>query len=413
MYDLKSVGKCAKEMALYTRLLSSEAKNEVLITCADSLEANTAYILEENAKDIAAADSSREAFNDRLLLTPQRIAAMAEGMRKVARENDPTGETLYMKTLPNGLTVGEKRVSIGVVGLIYEARPNVTTDSFALCFKAGNACILRGGSEAINSNTALVEILQEAIRELQHPPQIIQLITDTSRETAREFMRLNKYVDVLIPRGGAGLIASTVENSTIPVIETGTGNCHIYVDESADISKAVPLILNAKTQRPSVCNACEKLLIHRALAMDFLPRICRELSDVGVEIHGDDNVCAAFDKAILAQEEDWHTEFLSLIIGIKIVENFEEAVAHIAKYSSGHTEAILTESYARAHEFIEIVDSAAVFVNASTRFTDGEELGLGAEVGISTQKLHARGPMGLTALTTTKFFALGNGQIRN
>ncbi|MCL2224227.1 MAG: glutamate-5-semialdehyde dehydrogenase [Defluviitaleaceae bacterium] len=412
MYDLEKIGTEAKKMAAYVRRLSAVEKNAALMTCADKLEENTAYILEENAKDMANADPSRGAFNDRLKLTAERVKAMAEGIRKVARQDDPTGETLYMKTLPNGLQVGEKRVPIGVVGMIYEARPNVTTDSFALCFKSGNACVLRGSKEAINSNIALIKILQDALAAQNHPRETVQLIEDTSRETARQFMRLNKHIDVLIPRGGAGLIQSTVENSTIPVIETGVGNCHIFVDESADLDKAVKIILNAKTQRPSVCNACEKLLIHSKIADKFLPQICDALHGAGVEIRGCDAVCKAFAHAKPATAEDWHTEFLDLIIGVKIVEDLHAAIAHISEYSSGHTEAILTENYTNANAFIDLVDSAAVFVNASTRFTDGEEFGLGAEVGISTQKLHTRGPMGLKALTTTKFFALGRGQVR-
>ncbi|MCL1885125.1 MAG: glutamate-5-semialdehyde dehydrogenase [Defluviitaleaceae bacterium] len=412
MYDLTTIGKNAKKASVHVRGLSAGEKNSALLACAMGIEENADSIISENAKDMANADPSRGAFNDRLLLNKQRVLAMANGLRKVASQDDPTGEVIYMKTMPNGLKIGEKRVPIGVVGMIYEARPNVTTDSFALCFKSGNTCVLRGSKEAIHSNTVLVKILQEILHELGHPREIVQLIEDTSREVAREFMRLNKYIDVLIPRGNAGLIASAIENSTIPVIETGVGNCHIFVDESADLAKAVPLILNAKTQRPSVCNACEKLLIHKNIAGKFLPEICAALSDYNVEIRGDKAVCTAFPSAKPATEDDWHTEFLDLIIAIKVVDDFNAATEHIAEYSSSHTDAILTESYANAEKFVEQVDSAAVFVNASTRFTDGEEFGLGAEMGISTQKLHARGPMGLTALTTKKFFALGNGQIR-
>jgi glutamate-5-semialdehyde dehydrogenase len=301
---------------------------------------------------------------------------------------------------------------MGVVGMIYEARPNVTVDSFGLCFKAGNSSILRGGSEALHSNMALVEVLQSTLEKAGHPRNVVQLISDPSRELARQFMGLNQYVDVLIPRGGAGLIKSTVENSTIPVIETGVGNCHIFVDASAGLERAVDIIINAKTQRPSVCNACEKLLIHRKIEDTFVPVICKALAESGVEIRGDEAVRGLFPAAKPAAEEDWYTEYLDLIIGVKVVEGFDEAVSHISRYSSGHTEAILTESYANAQRFAAEVDSAAVFVNASTRFTDGEEFGLGAEIGISTQKLHARGPMGLKALTTTKFVAFGNGQIR-
>ncbi|MDR0272593.1 MAG: glutamate-5-semialdehyde dehydrogenase [Clostridiales bacterium] len=412
MYDLETMGKEAKAMSVYVRKLSTNQKNEILFACAKKLEENAKKILPENKKDMDKTDPSRTAFNDRLLLNESRIAGMAEGIRKVARHDDPTGETLYMKTLPNGLKVGEKRVPIGVIALIYEGRPNVTTDSFALIFKAGNACVLRGSKEAINSNIALVKILQETLEQLGHPRKIIQLVEDTSRETAAKLMKMDKYIDVLIPRGGAGLIASAVQNSTIPVIATGVGNCHIYVDEFADLEKAIPLIVNAKTQRPGVCNACEKLLIHRKIAEDFTPVICRALHKAKVEIRGDEFVRKNFDQAKPATEEDWDTEYLDMIIGIKVVENFDDAVSHIGKYSTGHSDAILTENYNNANAFTELVDSAAVYVNASTRFTDGEEFGLGAEVGISTQKLHARGPMGLTALTSTKFIIFGNGQIR-
>ena len=416
--DLKQIGEMAKEMARFTGRLASSQKNDILLTCADSLVKNCEYILEENSRDMANTDPARQAFNDRLKLNKDRISSIAAGLRKVASLDDPVGEVLYMKTLPNGLQIGERRVPIGVVGMIYEARPNVTVDSFGLCFKAGNSCILRGGSEALYSNMALVKVLQDTLESCKIPRQVVQFITDPSRKIARQFMGLDQYVDVLIPRGGSGLIKSTVENSTIPVIETGVGNCHIFVDESADLEKALDIIINAKTQRPSVCNACEKLLIHKNLAKSFLPKICKALADNGVKIHGDDKVCALIraDKinSIIqpATKEDWHTEYLDLIIGIKIVEDLEDAISHISKYSSGHTEAILTESYTNAQRFTAEIDSAAVFVNASTRFTDGEEFGLGAEIGISTQKLHARGPMGLKALTTTKFIAFGSGQIR-
>ncbi|MCL1878598.1 MAG: glutamate-5-semialdehyde dehydrogenase [Defluviitaleaceae bacterium] len=409
---LKRIGENAKEAAGYVRRLSAPEKNRILAACANELEKNAAIIIGENKKDMAAADPSRRAFNDRLMLNEQRIAGLAEGMRKVARREDPTGEVLYMKTMPNGLKVGEKRVPLGVVGMIYEARPNVTTDSFALCLKAGNACVLRGSKEAINSNKAIVKILQNTLAALKHPPKIVQLIEDTSRETARDFMRLNEYLDVLIPRGNAGLIQSAVENATVPVIQTGIGNCHIFVDESADLAKALPLIINAKTQRPSVCNAAEKLLIHKNIAKDFLPKICNSLAAAGVKIRGCGKTCSLYAGGRLASEEDWYEEFLDLVIGIKVVDDITAAIAHISKYSSGHTDCILTESYKNANDFIELVDSAAVFVNASTRFTDGEEFGLGAEMGISTQKLHVRGPMGLTALTTTKFFVMGEGQVR-
>ena len=401
---LKQIGKEAKIQAKYVSRLGSAEKNTVLLACANALEANVDYILKENLKDLQNIDPARKAFSDRLMLDSKRVSAMAEGLRKVSRLDDPSQEVLYMKTLANGLQVGEQRVPIGVVGMIYEARPNVTADCFGLCFKSGNSCILRGGSEAFNSNLALVAVLQNKLQELGHPKTLLQYISDPSREVAKQFMGLREYVDVLIPRGGAGLIQSVVENSTIPVIETGVGNCHIFVDESANLEKAIDIVINAKTQRPSVCNACEKLLVHKNIAESFLPRICKTLTDYKVEIRG--------DGGIPATEEDWHTEYLDLTIAIKVVDGLNEAISHISEYSSGHTEAILTESYQNARRFVAEVDSAAVFVNASTRFTDGEEFGLGAEIGISTQKLHARGPMGLKALTTTKFVVFGSGQIR-
>ncbi|MCL2616673.1 MAG: glutamate-5-semialdehyde dehydrogenase [Defluviitaleaceae bacterium] len=412
MFDLEKMGQSAKAMAKYVSRLPGPDKNAALLACADAIEARAAYILEQNQQDMASADPARSAFNDRLALNPKRVASMAEGLRKVAKLEDPIGETLYMKTLPNGLQIGERRAPLGVIGIIYEARPNVTADSFGLCFKAGNSSILRGGSEAIHSNTAIVSVLQDALEAAGHPRQVVQLITDTSREVARALMGLRQYVDVLIPRGGSDLIGSVVQNSTIPVIETGVGNCHIFVDESADLAKAVSIVLNAKTQRPSVCNACEKLLVHRAIAETFLPEVCTALAEHGVAIRGDNETLTAHPAATAATAEDWHTEFLDLVIGIKVVDNLEEAIDHISLHSTGHSEAILTLSYTNAQRFTAEVDSAAVYVNASTRFTDGEEFGLGAEIGISTQKLHARGPMGLKALTTTKFVILGDGQIR-
>ncbi|MCL2565864.1 MAG: glutamate-5-semialdehyde dehydrogenase [Defluviitaleaceae bacterium] len=412
MINLEKMGQKAKEMSKYTGRLDVQTKNEALLTCAEALEAQADYILAENKKDMDNADPSRGSFNDRLLLTPPRISAMAEGLRKVSRLDDPAGEVLYMKTLTNGLQIGEQRVPLGVIGMIYEARPNVTVDAFGLCFKAGNSCILRGGSEAICSNIALVSVLQGALEAANHPREVVQFISDTSREVAKDFMKLNKYVDVLIPRGSASLINSTVEHSKIPVIETGVGNCHIYVDDTADLDKAVKIIINAKTQRISVCNACEKLLVHKALADTFLTVICKALSDAGVEIRGDSLVCNAFPKALPAAEGDWYEEYLDMIIGIKVVNGLDEAIAHINHYSSGHSDVILTEGYRAAKHFVAEIDSAAVYVNASSRFTDGEEFGLGAEIGISTGKLHARGPMGLKALTTTKFIVFGNGQVR-
>ena len=412
MFNLEKIGQDAKAMARYVAKLPSQAKADALMACADALEARCEYILQENQRDMARVNPERAAFNDRLMLNEQRVAAMAQGLRKVAQMDDPVNEILYMKTLPNGLQVGERRAPMGVVGMIYEARPNVTADSFGLCFKAGNSSILRGSSEAICSNAALVEILQDALEALGHPRAIVQLITDTSREVAHEFMKMRQYVDVLIPRGGAQLIKSTVENSTIPVIETGVGNCHIFVDATADLENAVDIVVNAKTQRPTVCNACEKLLVHAAVADKFIPMVCTVLTEKGVAIRGDEYVQKMFSAATAATPEDWDLEYLNLTLGIKVVVDFDAAIEHIGEYSSGHSDAILTNDYTNAQRFTAEVDSAAVYVNASTRFTDGEQFGFGAEIGISTQKLHARGPMGLKALTTTKFVILGNGQVR-
>ena len=354
----------------------------------------------------------KESLVDRLSLSEERIEGMAEGLRQVVGLEDPVGEVISMKTLPNGLQVGQRRVPMGVIGIIYESRPNVTADAFALCFKTGNAVMLRGGSDAIHSNTAIVKVIRSALAQKGLPEDAIQLLSDTSRETAREFMRLNEYIDVLIPRGGAGLIRTVVETSTVPVIETGTGNCHVYVDESADIDMAVAIIVNAKTQRLGVCNACESLVIHEGVAKEALPAICRALYEHGVEIRGDERARQYDDNMTAATEEDFGTEYLDKIISVKVADNIEEAITHINHYNTGHSESIITKDYANAMRFVNDVDAAAVYVNASTRFTDGFEFGFGAEIGISTQKLHARGPMGLLALTSTKYVILGNGQIR-
>ncbi|MBQ1240391.1 MAG: glutamate-5-semialdehyde dehydrogenase, partial [Lachnospiraceae bacterium] len=319
---------------------------------------------------------------------------------------------ISMKQRPNGMMVGQKRVPLGVIGIIYEARPNVTADAFALCFKTGNAVILRGGSDAIHSNQAIVDVIRDGLRKCGIPEDAIQLLSDTSRETATEFMRLNGYLDVLIPRGGAGLIRSVVQNSTVPVIETGTGNCHIYVDETADFDMALDILFNAKTQRIGVCNACESTLIHRSIAKDFLPMMKKRLDEKQVEIRADEEACAIIPEFVKATEEDWGTEYLDYIMSCKIVDSVDEAIDHINKYNTGHSEAIITSDYDNAQKFLNEVDAAAVYVNASTRFTDGFEFGFGAEIGISTQKLHARGPMGLLALTSTKYIIYGNGQIR-
>lgn len=414
MNYLIEIGKKAKEAYGIIGLLGTTEKNNILNQCAKQLINNTFNIIEENKKDLEHAINLgvKGALIDRLTLNEGRIKSMAEGIIQIANLDDPIGEMVLMKTLPNGLVVGQKRVAMGVIGMIYEARPNVTADAFALCFKAGSAVILRGGKEAINSNKIITQIFANVLKQNNLPQESIQLIEDTSRETAVNFMKLNRYVDVLIPRGGAGLIQSAIENSTIPVIETGTGNCHIFVDETANFDKAIKVIINAKVQRPGVCNSCEKLLIHKSIANKFLPLICEELYKYNVEIRGDKEVCKIIPSATLAIEEDWGLEYLDYIIGIKIVDGIEEAINHIKKYSSGHSEVILTESYSNSQIFLQYVDSAVVYVNASTRFTDGSQFGFGAELGISTQKLHARGPMGLKELTTTKYIVYGNGQIR-
>ena len=337
---------------------------------------------------------------------------MAEGLRQIAALDDPVGEILYMKTRPNGLRIGQKRVPLGVVGIIYESRPNVTADAFGLCFKTGNAAILRGGSDAIHSNQAIVRAIKSGLRKEKLCQDVILLVEDTSREVAGEMMKMHGGIDVLIPRGGAGLIANVVENSTVPVIETGTGNCHVYVDASADIRMAADIVENAKTQRLGVCNACESLVIHSDIAPEALPQIVDRLKAHDVEIRGDERARAISEEIIPAAEEDWGTEYLDAIISVKIVDSIDEAIAHINKYNTGHSESIVTKDYNNALKFQDEIDAAAVYVNASTRFTDGFEFGFGAEIGISTQKLHARGPMGLTALTTTKYVIFGNGQIR-
>lgn len=349
---------------------------------------------------------------DRLSLNERRIQAMAEGLLEVAALEDPVGEVLSMKPRPNGLLIGQKRVPLGVVGIIYEARPNVTADAFGLCFKTGNAVILKGGSDALKSNQAIVSCLQEGLRTAGLWEDSVQLIESTDRESARAFMRMNQYLDVLIPRGGAGLIRTVVENSTVPVIETGTGNCHIFVDESAQFSMALEIIDNAKTQRIGVCNACESLVVHRKIAREFLPLLKEALEKKQVEIRADKEACKIVPEFLPATEEDWGKEYLDYIISIKLVDSLEEAIRHINRYNTKHSEAIITSDYANAQKFLDEIDAAAVYVNASTRFTDGYEFGFGAEIGISTQKLHARGPMGLQALTTTKYIIYGNGQIR-
>lgn len=411
---LEQIGEKAKQAEAVLRTLSANQKNKVLTTAADYLVANMKMLLEANHRDIELAKEKGMApgLVDRLLLTEARIAQMAEGLRQIAELEDPIGEVLSMKPRPNGLLIGQKRVPLGVIGIIYESRPNVTADAFGLCFKAGNVVILRGGKDAIHSNHAITMTLQEALVKCQLSQDAIQLITDTSHETAAEFMKLNQYVDVLIPRGGAGLIRTVVEQATVPVIETGTGNCHIYVDESADLAMAVDIIFNAKTQRIGVCNACESLVVHEKVKDALLPKLAERLAEKQVELRGDEQSCEACGSILPANEEDWGMEYLDYILSVKTVASIDEAIAHINRYNTGHSEAIITKDYDNSRRFLDEIDAAAVYVNASTRFTDGFEFGFGGEIGISTQKLHARGPMGLKELTSTKYIIYGNGQIR-
>ena len=411
---MEKLGKRAVSAKETVAFLNVIQRQEGLILAADALAAQQAYIIEENQKDIMLARKNKmtEPLIDRLLLNENRIRKMAEGLREIAALPDILGEIISMKTRPNGLQIGEKRVPLGVVGIIYEARPNVTADAFGLCFKTGNVAVLKGGSAAAHSCRAIAEVIRGALAKKGMEPDALILVEDTNREAALEMMRMKDYLDVLIPRGGASLIASVVENSTVPVIETGTGNCHIYVDEFADIRMAAEIIENAKTQRLGVCNACESLVIHEKIAEEVLPVICDRLLKKGVEIRGDEAARQIDERITWAQESDWGQEYLDAIISVKIVPAICDAVRHINKWNTGHSEAIITKDYANALYFQERVDAAAVYVNASTRFTDGNEFGFGAEIGISTQKLHARGPMGQEALTTKKYVIFGNGQIR-
>ncbi len=411
---LEQMGQKAKQAATVLNCMGQTKKNEALQAVAKALLENNKTIMEANAIDVENAKSAgvSDAMIDRLRLTKERLEGMAEGLEQIIALNDPVGEVIHMETRPNGLQIGQKRVPLGVIGIIYESRPNVTADAFGLCFKTGNAVILRGGSDAIHSNMAIVKVIQEALTNTKVPADAIQLLEDTSRETAKQMMRLEEYIDVLIPRGGAGLIHAVVQDSTIPVIETGTGNCHIYVDEFADLNMAVDIIFNAKTQRLGVCNACESLVIHEKVIDKVLPMIKEKLDEKEVELRGDERAVCAVGTIREAVEEDWGTEYLAAILSVKTVSSIEEAIAHINKYNTKHSEAIITKDYDNAMKFLNEIDAAAVYVNASTRFTDGFEFGFGAEIGISTQKLHARGPMGLLALTTTKYIIFGNGQIR-
>lgn len=413
---LDNLGSRAKIVSRLLAVVGPARKNDALLSMADTLEAQSAAILAANRQDVEAARAAGmiPSMVDRLSLSEERIHAMSDGIRQVAALTDPVGEVVEGYRRPNGLRIQKLRVPLGVIGIIYEARPNVTADAAALCLKAGNAVILRGGKEAIRSNMAIVAALREGIHAMGIPSDSIQLVEDTSRETAQQLMRMNDYIDVLIPRGGAGLIRSVVQNATVPVIQTGVGNCHIYVDESANIPMARDIVVNAKASRPSVCNAAETLLVHAAIAQEALPEIAAALREKKVRLR-----CCARAAEILrgfpveaASEEDWSTEYLDYILAVRVVDSLNEAIAHIATYSTGHSECIVTDSQSAADRFTASVDAAAVYVNASTRFTDGGEFGMGAEIGISTQKLHARGPMGLRELTSFKYVVYGNGQIR-
>ncbi len=413
MKSLEELCRTAAQAKYEVQKLCAEEKNRALEAVAEALIANQETILKENAMDIRNGQEKgmHSGLLDRLRLSEDRIKAMAQGLLQIAALPDPVGEVLERFERPNGLVIEKRRVPLGVIGIIYESRPNVTADAFGLCFKSGNAVILKGGSDAIHSNRAIAEVIRKALAGSGADREAIQLIETTDRSATREFMRMKEYVDVLIPRGGAGLIRSVVENSTIPVIETGTGNCHIYVDEYADLTRAVPIILNAKTQRIGVCNACESLVIHEAVREAFLPELAKALKEKNVEIRGDEAACEVIDCQP-AMREDYGKEYLDYMISIKTVQSLEEAIAHINRYNTGHSDAILSENEENICRFLNEVDSACAYANASTRFTDGFEFGFGAEIGISTQKLHARGPMGLKELTSYKYVIRGNGQVR-
>lgn len=415
MSGVKEKVTAARQASFVIAGASTELKNKTLSKVAEELKKQEEKILAANKKDLdnlKQKDNYSKAFYDRLLLNSERIEAMGEGLNDIVSLPDPVGEIESMSKNPDGLVVGKMRTPLGVVGIIYEARPNVTVDAFALALKSGNAVVLRGSSEALNSNKAMVEVIRESLENSGLPADCVVLIEDTDRAAAREMMTMDKYIDVLIPRGGHALIRAVIENSTVPVIQTGAGNCHTYIDESADIDSAISIAVNAKVQRPGVCNAMETLLVNKNIAESFLPKVLKELSEKNVEIRGCE-VTRKYSASVLpATEEDWETEYLDLILAVKVVHNMQEAVDHINKYGTGHSEAIITSDYQRSMDFLKKVDAAAVYVNASTRFTDGFVFGLGAEMGISTQKLHARGPMGLKALTSLKFIIFGEGQVR-
>lgn len=414
MTNLEKQAALAKKAATRLYMISGDERNKALTAMADALISHSAEILAANEIDMknAAQKGVRTTMLDRLKLTEQRIADMATGIREIVNLEDPIGSTDKTVKRPNGLQIGERRVPIGVVGVIYEARPNVTADAAALTLKTANAALLRGGSEAINSNMKIAQVLSDAATEAGMPEGVISLVADTDRKSAQEMMRLNKYIDVLIPRGGAGLIKTVVENATVPVIETGVGNCHTYIDKSADLQMAIDIAVNAKCSRPSVCNAMETLLVHKDIMADFLPKLSEKMKEYNVQFRACEKSIKYLKNAQPATDEDYSAEFLDYILAVKAVENIDEAIAHITEHSTGHSEAIVTNDYANSQRFSNEVDAAAVYVNASTRFTDGSCFGLGAEIGISTQKLHVRGPMGLKALTTIKYVITGNGQIR-
>ncbi|PEH46964.1 glutamate-5-semialdehyde dehydrogenase [Enterococcus faecium] len=414
MTDLMQLGQQAKDSAQQLALMPTNRKNELLIQMAKTIKKNQQAIIEANHKDLekAVENNISETMQDRLQLTPERINAMAAEIEKIASLDDPIGKVDEMWTNTDGLRIGKKRVPLGVIGIIYESRPNVTTDAASLAFKSGNAVILRGGKEAFFSNQLLVQLLQQILLSAGESPYAIQFVDDTSHETAEQLMRLTEYLDVLIPRGGAKLIQRVKEQATVPIIETGTGNNHVYIDKEAQLSMAVKIIVNAKASRPSVCNAAETLLIHSEIAPFFLPAIEKELVEHGVSLRADTRALEYLETAALAEEADWDTEYLDYILAVKVVDSLSEAIAHINRHNTKHSETIVTDSYSASQRFLNEVDAAAVYVNASTRFTDGSVFGFGAEIGISTQKLHARGPMGLNELTSTKYIIYGDGQIR-
>lgn len=414
METIVNLGKNAKKAERVLMTAGTAKKDSALEFIASALTENSAYIIKKNKVDIAAAENNGMPVSmiDRLSLDESRISSIADAVRKIITLDDPVGKVVSGGKRPNGLMIEKVTVPLGVVAVIFEARPNVTADAAALCLKSGNAVILRGGKEAFHSNKAIVDTMRTAIEKAGLPADCIQLVEDTTRESANELMKMNEYVDVLIPRGGAGLIKACVQNATVPVIETGTGNCHVYVDEYADLDMAAEIIYNAKVSRPSVCNACESLVIHRAVAKKVLPMIKARLDTANVVIHADSETAEIIDGTVVATDDDYGREYLGYEISIKIVSSIDEAIEHIAKYTTGHSECIVTENYQNSRKFTSCIDAAAVYVNASTRFTDGGEFGFGAEIGISTQKLHARGPLGLPELTTFKYIINGDGQIR-